>query len=88
MSVGKKRHYPVHDVMPRHFFQTADLAGVGTPVMRTIFEDFAANAVKQADAVMGSLAHDFPEQLIASVTTAIRNRTGLLAGAYADVAAD
>jgi serine/threonine-protein kinase HipA len=88
MSVGKKRHYSVHDVMPRHFLQTADIAGVGTPVMRTIFEDLAANAVKQTEAVMGSVAHGFPDQLITSVTTAIRNRTRLLADAYADAEAD
>jgi serine/threonine-protein kinase HipA len=43
MSAGKSRHYAIREIMPRHFMQTADLAGVGTTVMRAIFEDIAAN---------------------------------------------
>lgn len=81
MSVGKNRHYPIDRIMPRHFLQTAELAGVGTPRMRTIFEDLAANAEKQTDAVISKLPRKFPEQLITSVHAAIKHRAGLLADA-------
>lgn len=82
MSVGKNRHYPVDSIMPRHFLQTAELAGVGTPLMRSIIEDLAANAEKQTDAVIAGLPKGFPDQLITSVRAAIKHRARLLADAH------
>lgn len=79
MSVGKNRHYPVEGIMPRHFLQTAELAGVGAPLMRAIFEDLGANAEKQADAVIAALPQDFPDQLVTSVRAAVKSRVRLLA---------
>lgn len=79
MSAGKNRHYAIHDIMARHFVQTADLAGVGTPVMRAIFEDIAANAEGQAQVVIASLPNSFPDQLVTSTMAAIKHRTQLLA---------
>lgn len=81
MSAGKNRHYPVDSIMPRHFLQTAELAGVGAPLMRTIFEDLAANAERQTEAVIDALPSGFPEQLATSVGTAMKRRAGLLADA-------
>ena len=78
MSVGKNRHYPVDEIMPRHFLQTAELAGVGTPLMRSLFEDLAANAVGRIDAVMASLPAGFPDQLVTSIEAAVRRRARLL----------
>ena len=79
MSVGRNRHYLVDAVKPRHFLQTAALAGVGTPLMQAIFKDLAENAVKQTDAVIASLPNEFPEQLVTSVRAAVEKRASLLA---------
>lgn len=79
MSVGKNRHYAIHDIAPRHFVQTADSAGVGTPAMKTIFEDIAANAERQAQAAIAALPSGFPEQLVTSTMAAISHRTRLIA---------
>lgn len=79
MSVGKNRHYDVHEIMPRHFLQTADLAGVGLLAMRSIIEDLGATAPRKAAAVIEALPQDFPVQLVDSVTTAISERSRLLA---------
>jgi serine/threonine-protein kinase HipA len=79
MSVGKNRHYDVHEIMPRHFLQTADLAGVGLPAMRSIIEDLAEAAPRKAAAVIEALPQDFPVQLVDSVMTAISERSRLLA---------
>jgi serine/threonine-protein kinase HipA len=87
MYVGKNRHYCVSTIMPRHFRQTAELAGVGSPLMRSIFEDLAANTEKQTDAVINTLPRGFPDQLITSVRAAIKRRAGLLAHASPDDAA-
>ena len=79
MSVGKNRHYDVHGIMPRHFLQTADLAGVGLPTMRSIIEDLGEGAQRKAATVIEALPHDFPVPLIESVMTAISERSRLLA---------
>jgi serine/threonine-protein kinase HipA len=88
MSVGKNRHYPIEGIMPRHFLQTAKIAGVGAPLMRTVFEDLAANADKQTEAVIASLPHWFPDQLLTSVRAAVRSRARLLAEAQGDPRTD
>ena len=79
MSAGKSRHYSVHDIVPRHFIQTADLAGVGTSLMRRIFEDISANAERRTEVVISSLPRHFPAQLVESVRSAIIRRATLLA---------
>ncbi|WP_439502568.1 HipA domain-containing protein [Aminobacter ciceronei] len=83
MSVGKNRHYAIHDIAPRHFMQTANLAGVGTPTMKAIFEDIQANAERQAQAVVNSLPGNFPDQLMTSTMAAISHGVRLTAGAMA-----
>ncbi|GAA2813218.1 type II toxin-antitoxin system HipA family toxin [Aminobacter aminovorans] len=83
MSVGKTRHYAIHDIVPRHFMQTADIAGVGTPTMKAIFEDIQANAERQAQAVNTSMPCNFPDQLMTATMAAISPRVRLIAGAMA-----
>ncbi len=80
MSVGRNRHYAIHDIVPRHFMQSADLSGVGTPVMKAIFEDIAANAEQQAEAAIGALPNGFPDQLVTSTMAAISQRVRVVAG--------
>jgi serine/threonine-protein kinase HipA len=79
MSVGKNRHDHVDGVVPRHFQQTAAIAGVGAPLMRAIVEDLAEMALKQTDAVIATLPRGFPEQLVTSVRTAVQARADVLA---------
>lgn len=81
MSVGKNRHYPVESIMPRHFQQTAERAGVGAPLMRGLFEDLAANAQKKTDEVIAALPKGFPEELASSIKSAVHDRTRLIAEA-------
>ena len=83
MAVGKRAHYAVQDVMPRHFLETAALAGVGMPTMQTIFEDIAAGSEKRIDDVIAELPVDFPEPLISSIRPAVLRRAGLIGEALA-----
>ena len=78
--------YSLGEIVPRHFLQTAAIAGLGAPLVHAIFEDLAANAVKQTDAVIESLPPHFPEQLVTSVREAMEKRTQLLAGIATDAA--
>lgn len=79
MSVGRNRHYAIHDVTPRHFIQTAELAGVGRPAIKALFEDLAARAEPALAAVVAALPSGFPEELVESVTNALAHRARLLA---------
>jgi serine/threonine-protein kinase HipA len=81
MSAGKSRHYPVADILPRHFLQTAALAGVGAPLMRALFGELADGAAERTDAVIAALPRGFPDQLVTSVKNAVRQRAQLLADA-------
>jgi serine/threonine-protein kinase HipA len=78
MSVGSNRHYAVEEIMPRHFLQTGELAGLGLQMMRVVFEDLATNIEKVTDAVINALPASFPDQLLASVRAAVLSRAVLL----------
>jgi serine/threonine-protein kinase HipA len=78
MSVGKNSHYPVNDIVPRHFMQTAQLAGFGAPAMRAIVDDLAANTLRQTQAVIDALPCGFPEDMVSSITNGIVHRTRLI----------
>jgi serine/threonine-protein kinase HipA len=78
MSVGSNRHYAVKKIMPRHFLQTGELAGLGLPMMLAIFEDLNACIEKATDKVINALPQSFPDQLITSVRMAVLSRAVLL----------
>ncbi|MCX8570771.1 hypothetical protein [Aminobacter sp. MET-1] len=53
--LGKGRHYPLLDIMPCHFLQTAEMPDVGKPPMRAIFDDLAAHAMRPPVSFISSL---------------------------------
>lgn len=71
MSVGKGRHYAMHDITPRYFMETADLAGIGRSVVTSIVDDLAQSAIMRAETIFDALPPNFPEPLVASVRSAI-----------------
>lgn len=78
MSVGANRHYRVHEILPRHFFQTARKAGVGSKFVASILDDLNRTAAKNADAVFSLLPTTFPAALADSVRGGIRERLARL----------
>jgi serine/threonine-protein kinase HipA len=78
MSVGKSRHYATSEILPRHFIQTAEIAGVGTALVRSIFKDLAENAEQAIDATIDELPDGFPELMTNSIRAAMRHRIDLL----------
>lgn len=79
MAVGAKRHYAVQDIFPRHFLQTAALAGIGAPLVQAIFHDLAENAEGWTDRVLADLPPDFPPAMVQSVRNGILHRARFLA---------
>ena len=39
MAIGNNRHYRVHTILPRHFYQTAQAAGIAKADVDTLFDD-------------------------------------------------
>ncbi|MFB9266637.1 type II toxin-antitoxin system HipA family toxin [Bradyrhizobium erythrophlei] len=80
LSIGKSRHYTVNEILPRHFIQTAEMSGVGIPVVRTIFEDLAASFEMNFEKVVKALPKGFPKSLTESIRTAALHRIELING--------
>jgi serine/threonine-protein kinase HipA len=76
MSAGDKRHYKIDDIMPRHFLQTAEKAGVGASVVQPILDDLGSTIPGAVERVVQSLPSGFPEQLVSSSVGGIENRLG------------
>jgi serine/threonine-protein kinase HipA len=78
MSVGKSRHYAMSEILPRHFIQTAEIAGVGAGLVRAIFKDLSENAEQAIGAAIDELPDGFPEAMTNSIRAAMSHRINLL----------
>ncbi|MCO5159911.1 MAG: hypothetical protein M9939_02150 [Mesorhizobium sp.] len=59
--------------------QTAELAGIGRPAIKALFEDLSARAEPALAAVVAALPSGFPGDLVESVANALAHRARLLA---------
>jgi serine/threonine-protein kinase HipA len=80
MAVGDRRHYEIDTIVPRHFVQTAEKAGLGTSFVISIFEHLAANAAKHLEDVLTELPEGFPESVADAIANGFRNRLAVLTG--------
>ncbi|MBR0755657.1 type II toxin-antitoxin system HipA family toxin [Bradyrhizobium jicamae] len=78
MSVGKSRHYTMNEILPRHFIQTAEISGVGTTVVRSIFNDLTETFETTFAEVLEALPKGFPKKLTNSIRTAAVHRLELI----------
>jgi serine/threonine-protein kinase HipA len=78
MSFGAKAHYKITQVAPRHFFQTAELAGIGKQVVPSILEELLSEVPQAVDAVISALPADFPVELADSISGGITRRLRIL----------
>ena len=78
MSFGTKRHYAIRQVAPRHFFQTADRAGIGKDVVPSILEELRDRIPAAIDGVISDLPANFPEEIANSIYNGIKERLHVL----------
>jgi serine/threonine-protein kinase HipA len=78
MAFGTKHHYQMRQVAPRHFFQTAERAGVGEQVVQSIIEELRDGASAAVDSVLSKLPSDFPTQIASSIEAGIKRRLRFL----------
>lgn len=63
MAVGDNRHYQLHEIMPRHFLQSAASAGMPATAIQSILEQLGDHMPAAIDSVGNALPNDFPEDL-------------------------
>ncbi len=78
MFVGKNRHYTVHSIMPRHFEQTAQSAGLPVEIVRNVAAGLAEQLPHVIANVVADLPNDFPSQISDSIIHGAQRRAGLL----------
>lgn len=60
MSVGDNRHYRIDEIAARHFFQTAERAGLPKTLVRQAVEDVVSGMAKAIDQLGAELPTGFP----------------------------
>jgi serine/threonine-protein kinase HipA len=69
MAVGDKRHYPIEEIMPRHFLQNAKAAGVAKDRVEGLF----AELVKDTRAALDRAIAQMPDGIAGELVEAIAN---------------
>jgi serine/threonine-protein kinase HipA len=78
LAVGDSRHYVVHEIMPRHFVQTAARSGIPASVVQGIFNELLEAEQRAVNQAMDQLPGGFPEKLARSIVNGLRARLRLL----------
>lgn len=78
MSFGTRPHYEMRQIAPRHFFQTAEKAGIGKDVVPSIIQELSREMVPAIDRVNAELPFGFPGTLADSISDGIRRRLRVL----------
>jgi serine/threonine-protein kinase HipA len=79
MAVGDNRHYAIDSIMPRHFLQTAAIAGVPASLVQGILDGIENDTDRAIDAAVSGLPSGFPERIVSSVIEGLRRRQRLFA---------
>jgi serine/threonine-protein kinase HipA len=78
MAIGTNRHYAVHEIMPRHFIQTAHACGMGESVITTILDEIRATSEAALGKALKAMPKAFPTEVADSITNGYRDRLRLL----------
>ena len=79
MAFGTKPHYQIRQIAPRHFFQTADQAGMGQQMIESVIQELLDGAASAVESVVASLPRNFPDEVASSIEAGIKGRLRLLA---------
>ena len=77
MSVGDNRHYLIDTIMPRHFVESAENAGVPGTVVREQLKELADLAPGAIESVAKSLPSGFPRDISSSIARGVEQRLTL-----------
>jgi serine/threonine-protein kinase HipA len=74
MSVGSNNHYKMEEIHGRHFVQTAQKAGLPDYIAKEALEEISVTAEGAMQILEEKLPSDFPEEIHASVMSAMKLR--------------
>jgi serine/threonine-protein kinase HipA len=74
MAVGENRHYVVNRIAPRHFFQTARLAGIGERLLNGIISELRDICPCAIETTLQNLPDGFPAPLAESISAGAKRR--------------
>jgi len=78
MSVGDKRHYVLDTILPRHFIQSAQQAGMPATTVDEIMAELADQVPQATEAATAQLPADFPRQIRTSIVQGLKARHEVL----------
>jgi serine/threonine-protein kinase HipA len=78
MSVGDNRHYIIDTILPRHFVQSVERAGIPGSVVIEQLKELGDIAPRSIESVIKSLPAGFPKDIQASIVRGTQRRLALL----------
>lgn len=78
MSVGDARHYILDKILPRHFIQSAEQAGMSARVINAVMTELIEQTPQAIATVLEALPDDFPQAVSASILSGMERRLNLL----------
>ena len=78
MAVGDNRHYQINTIIPRHFLQSAQHAGVGEEIVHSIFGELRETGQEAIARTLDRLPARFPKQVSASIQAGFLRRLELI----------
>ncbi|CDO34691.1 Protein hipA [Novosphingobium sp. KN65.2] len=85
MSVGRKRHYRMDEIVGRHFVQTAKAAGLGPTIIHQVVSDIMEKAEAGVEQALAAMPADFASDIHEAVAAALPARLRLLETAFAEI---
>ena len=79
MSVGKNRHYRMHEILGRHFVQTGEAADLPRQLVRDALDEMAGRTEAALEQVRTELPKSFPRSIDESVSRGVVDRAKKLA---------
>jgi serine/threonine-protein kinase HipA len=86
MSVGKKKHWVINTIAPRHFVETANSADINTQVVHAALRELIDAYPKARDDTLTTLPKDFPQYLARSIFGGVEARLQIARAAMSGVA--
>lgn len=78
MSVGNQRHYVLDTILPRHFIQSAERAGMPAAAVEQIMDELTDRTPNAIEQVTAHLSRDFPKHISESIIRALVERSKVL----------
>ena len=79
MSVGRNRHYPIHEIQPLHYHQSAERAGLPEGLVAMAFTQIGDELAAAIERACASLPADFPADIRDSIATGALERREVIA---------